>query len=103
GSEVHNILNREQAVEVNMNNQVDKRDVLHHRLIEDIEDTADEIVDGYYEAYEQSDHVDIPDDLLSDMYELYPFHPVLLDALETRYYADEGNQNTRGMIYLFSK
>ncbi|MDB2290666.1 DUF499 domain-containing protein, partial [Halorubrum ezzemoulense] len=22
---------------------------------------------------------------------------------ETRYYADEGNQNTRGMIYLFSK
>jgi hypothetical protein len=37
------------------------------------------------------------------MHDLYPFHPVLLDALETRYYADEGNQNTRGMIYLFSK
>jgi len=103
GSEVHNILNREQAVEVNMNNQVDKREVLHHRLIEDTADSADEIVDGYYEAYEQSDHVDLPDDLLSDMHELYPFHPVLLDALETRYYADEGNQNTRGMIYLFSK
>jgi hypothetical protein len=37
------------------------------------------------------------------MHDLYPFHPVLLDALETRYYADEDNQNTRGMIYLFSK
>ncbi|MCD2204530.1 DUF499 domain-containing protein [Halobacterium sp. KA-6] len=103
-SEVHDILNREQAVEVNMNNQVDKREVLHHRLIESIdENTAREIVNGYFDAYDQSDHVDLPDNLLSEMHDLYPFHPVLLDALETRYYADEGNQNTRGMIYLFSK
>ncbi len=104
GSEVHDILNREQAVEVNMNNQVDKREVLRHRLIDEIDESAArEIVNGYYDAYDQSDHVDIPDDLLADMHDLYPFHPVLLDALETRYYADEGNQNTRGMIYLFSK
>ncbi|WP_049909041.1 DUF499 domain-containing protein [Halorubrum saccharovorum] len=103
-SEVHDILNREQAVEVNMNNQVDKRQVLHHRLIEDTDESAArEIVNGYFDAYDQSDHVTIPDDLLSEMHDLYPFHPVLLDALETRYYADEGNQNTRGMIYLFSK
>ncbi|WP_049982438.1 DUF499 domain-containing protein [Halorubrum sp. BV1] len=104
GSEVHDILNREQAVEVNMNNQVDKREVLRHRLIDSInESAAREIVNGYFDAYDQSDHVDLPDDLLSEMHDLYPFHPVLLDALETRYYADEGNQNTRGMIYLFSK
>jgi hypothetical protein len=104
GSEVHDILNREQAVEVNMNNQVDKREVLHHRLIDEVnEGPAREIVNGYFDAYDQSDHVDLPDDLLADMHDLYPFHPVLLDALETRYYADEGNQNTRGMIYLFSK
>ncbi len=104
GSEVHNILNREQAVEVNMNNQVDKREVLRHRLIESVDEAAArEIVNGYFDAYDQGDHVDIPDGLLSEMHELYPFHPVLLDALETRYYADEGNQNTRGMIYLFSK
>ena len=103
-SEVHGILNREQAVEVNMNNQVDKREVLRHRLIDSVEETAArEIVNEYFDAYDQSDHVDIPDGLLSDMHALYPFHPVLLDALETRYYADEGNQNTRGMIYLFSK
>ncbi len=103
-SEVHDILNREQAVEVNMNNQVDKREVLRHRLIDDIdENAAREIVNGYFDAYDQSDHVTLPDDLLADMHDLYPFHPVLLDALETRYYADEGNQNTRGMIYLFSK
>jgi len=104
GSEVHDILNREQAVEVNMNNQVDKREVLRHRLIDSInESAAREIVNGYFDAYDQSDHADLPDDLLSEMHDLYPFHPVLLDALETRYYADEGNQNTRGMIYLFSK
>ena len=103
-SEVHDILNREQAVEVNMNNQVDKREVLRHRLIDDIDESAArEIVNGYFDAYDQSDHVTLPDDLLADMHDLYPFHPVLLDALETRYYADEGNQNTRGMIYLFSK
>jgi hypothetical protein len=103
-SEVHDILNREQAVEVNMNNQVDKREVLRHRLIDDIDQSAArEIVNGYFDAYDQSDHVTLPDDLLADMHDLYPFHPVLLDALETRYYADEGNQNTRGMIYLFSK
>jgi len=105
GSEVHDILNREQAVEVNMNNQVDKREVLRHRLIDSVnEGAAREIVNGYFDAYDQADgHVDLPDDLLSEMHDLYPFHPVLLDALETRYYADEGNQNTRGMIYLFSK
>jgi len=103
-SEVHDILNREQAVEINMNNQVDKREVLRHRLIESIDEgAARDIVNGYYDAYEQSDHVDLPDDLLSEMHDLYPFHPALLDALESRYYADEGNQNTRGMIYLFSK
>lgn len=103
-SEVHDILNREQAVEVNMNNQVDKREVLHHRLIDAIdEDRARAIVNNYFDMYDQSDHVDLPVDLLSEMHDQYPFHPVLLDALETRYYADEGNQNTRGMIYLFSK
>jgi len=105
GSEVHDILNREQAVEVNMNNQVDKREVLRHRLIDSVDESAArEIVNGYFDAYDQAEgHVDLPDDLLSEMHDLYPFHPVLLDALETRYYADEGNQNTRGMIYLFSK
>jgi len=96
-SEVHDILNREQAVEVNMNNQVDKREVLHHRLIEDTEESAArEIVNGYFDAYDQSDHVTLPDDLLSEMHDLYPFHPVLLDALETRYYADEGTRTRAG-------
>jgi hypothetical protein len=107
GSEVHNILERENASEVNMNSKVSKREVLRHRLIDDIDEAAvAEILDGYVDAYADNDHVpdsDIPSDLARDMRESYPFHPVLLQALETRYYADEGNQNTRGMIYLFSK
>jgi hypothetical protein len=107
GSEVHNILDRENASEMNMNNKVSKREVLRHRLIDDIDEAAvADIVDGYVDAYTGNDHVpdsEIPDDLVEDMCESYPFHPVLLQALETRYYADEGHQNTRGMIYLFSK
>jgi hypothetical protein len=107
GSKVHNILDREKASEINMNNKVSKREVIRHRLIDEIDESAvDEIVDGYMEAYTDNDHIpdsDIPSGLADDLREAYPFHPVLLNALETRYYADEGNQNTRGMIYLFSK
>ncbi len=107
GSEVHDILDRENASEVNMSSKVSKTDVIRHRLIDDIDESAvDEIVEGYVEAYADNDHVpdsDVPSDLSREMRESYPFHPVLTDALETRYYADEGNQNTRGMIYLFSK
>ncbi|SDG39423.1 DUF499 domain-containing protein, partial [Halorientalis regularis] len=107
GSEVHNILDRENASEVNMSSKVSKQEVIRHRLIDDIDEGAvDEIVSGYVDAYADNDHVpdsDIPSDLAQKMRDMYPFHPVLLNALETRYYADEGNQNTRGMIYLFSK
>ncbi|MFW5949835.1 MAG: DUF499 domain-containing protein [archaeon] len=107
GSEVHNILDRENASEVNMSSKVSKQEVIRHRLIDDIDETAvGEIVSGYVDAYADNDHVpdsDIPSDLAQEMRDTYPFHPVLLNALETRYYADEGNQNTRGMIYLFSK
>jgi hypothetical protein len=109
GSAVHDILDREtdNASDHNMNSKVSKQDVIRHRLIDDIDEAAVEtIVDGYVEAYAGNDHVpdsDIPSDLKQKLRDAYPFHPVLLKALETRYYADEGNQNTRGMIYLFSK
>ncbi|MCU4799733.1 DUF499 domain-containing protein [Halobacteria archaeon HArc-gm2] len=107
GSQVHNILDRESASEVNMSSKVSKQEVIRHRLIDDIDESAvEEIVSGYVDAYADNDHVpdsDIPSDLAGKMRDTYPFHPVLLNALETRYYADEGNQNTRGMIYLFSK
>jgi hypothetical protein len=111
GSEVHDILNREtdNASDHNMNSKVSKQDVIRHRLLDqdEIDDTeVNEIVEGYVEAYADNDHVPdsaIPSELARKMRDAYPFHPVLLEALETRYYADEGNQNTRGMIYLFSK
>jgi hypothetical protein len=108
-SAVHKILDRQtdNASDHNMNSKVSKQDVLRHRLIDDVNETVvDDIVDGYVDAYADNDHVpddEIPHDLSGKMRDAYPFHPVLLNALETRYYADEGNQNTRGMIYLFSK
>lgn len=105
-SEVHDIINRqpELLVEVNMNKMVDRREVLHHRLVKEVkDDLVQDLVNGYVDAYETSDHVDVPDGLRGDMRDNYPFHPELLDALESRYFAEEGNQNTRGMIYLFSE
>lgn len=104
GSKVHNILNREDAVEVNMSSKVSKRDVLLHRLVEDVDDEkAREIVNGYVDAYEKSDYVELPNNLREDMREAYPLHPVLIDAMEARYYGtDDDNQNARGMIYFFS-
>ncbi|WP_135823667.1 DUF499 domain-containing protein [Halorussus ruber] len=103
GSKVHNILDREDAVEVNMSSKVSKRDVLLHRLIDDVEtERAREIVNGYVDAYETSDYVEVEPSLREDMRETYPLHPELIEALESRYYENEDNQNTRGMIYLFS-
>lgn len=103
GSEVHNILDREDAVEVNMSSKVSKRDVLLHRLIDTVDDEpAREIINGYVDAYETSDYVDVESGLREDMRETYPLHPELIDTLESRYYESDDNQNTRGMIYLFS-
>ncbi|MFC7236678.1 DUF499 domain-containing protein [Halosegnis marinus] len=103
GSKVHDILNREDAVQVNMDSKVSKEDVLLHRLIDGVEEgPASDIIDGYLEAYHRSDYVDDEAVTRDEMLELYPFHPALIETLESRYYAGDENQNTRGMIYLFS-
>lgn len=103
GSAVHNILDREDAVQMNMNSKVSKRDVLLHRLIGDVDEKkAGDIIDGYLEAYDKSDYVEDGAVTSEEMLDLYPIHPELLETLEARYYENDSNQNTRGMIYLFS-
>ncbi|EMA23815.1 DUF499 domain-containing protein [Haloarcula marismortui] len=106
GSDVHDILSRQERVEVNMSNQVDIREVLRHRLVEP--GTIDQskmrdLVDKYIEAYAETDYVDLPDGLRDEMYDTYPFHPELIDALKTRYFAETESGATRGMLYLFAK
>lgn len=106
GSDVHDILSRQERVEVNMSNQVDIREVLRHRLVEP--GTIDQskmrdLVDEYIEAYAETDYVDLPEGLRDEMYETYPFHPELIDALKTRYFAETESGATRGMLYLFAK
>ncbi|MDQ2055871.1 DUF499 domain-containing protein [Halobellus sp. H-GB7] len=105
GSDVHDILARQQRVEVNMSNQVDIRDVLRHRLIDSIDDRSAmrSLVDEYIQAYADTDYVDLPDGLRDEMYDTYPFHPVLIDSLKTRYFAETESGATRGMLYLFAK
>jgi len=105
-SDVYGILNREDSVSINMREEVDTRELIHHRLFDPEsrdEESAHEIVDGYFEAYDESEHVSVSDDLKQDMYEAYPFHPKLLDTLEEDYYAQEENQAARGMLFLLSK
>lgn len=105
-SDIHRILNREDSVSINMREEVDVRELIHHRLFEsDIEDdeTVSEIIDSYVDAYESSDHVVVPDDLRAQMRETYPFHPDLLDTLEEDYFAQQENQAARGMLFLLSK
>ena len=78
GSDVHDILSRQERVEVNMSNQVDIREVLRHRLVEPgsiDQSKMRDLVDQYIEAYAEADYVDLPDGLRDEMYETYPFHP----------------------------
>ncbi|MFC6875279.1 DUF499 domain-containing protein [Halobellus marinus] len=106
GSDVHDILSRQERVEVNMSNQVDIREVLRHRLVEPgsiDQSKMRDLVDEYIEAYAETDYVDLPDGLRDEMYETYPFHPELIDALKTRYFAETESGATRGMLYLFAK
>jgi hypothetical protein len=106
GSDVHDILSRQQRVEVNMSNQVDIKEVLRHRLVEpgSIDSSAvRSLVDQYIEAYADTDYVDLPDGLREEMYETYPFHPILIESMKTRYFAETESGATRGMLYLFAK
>lgn len=106
GSDIYGILNREDSVSINMREEVDVRELIHHRLFESKptdEDRIHEIVDDYVSTYEESDHVDVSDDLRGRMIEAYPFHPDLLDTIEEDYYAQQENQAARGMLFLLSK
>jgi len=107
GSEVHDILNREQAVEVNMNNQVDKREVLRHRLIDSVNEGAARDRQRILRRVRPSRWARrSPRRLAVGDARPVSVHPRSIPCFSTRltrYYADEGNQNTRGMIYLFSK
>jgi len=105
GSEVHDILSRQETVPVNMSNQVDIRDVLRHRLVGEITDEAGvrTLIEDYIETYADTDYVDLPEGLREDMDQTYPFHPELIDALKTRYFAETESGATRGMLFLFAK
>ena len=105
GSEVHDILSRQETVPVNMSNQVDIRDVLRHRLIGEVTDEAGvrTLVEHYIETYADTDYVDLLEGLREDMLQTYPFHPELIDALKTRYFAETESGATRGMLFLFAK
>lgn len=104
-SEVHDILSRQQRVEVNMSNQVSIREVLRHRLVDSVHDEAalQSLVERYVDAYAETDYVDVPSGFREELHDTYPFHPELIDSLKTRYFAETESGATRGMLYLFAK
>lgn len=77
-SDVYGILNRDKSVSVDMQDDVDTRELVHHRLFEPgsrDDETVRQVVDDYFSAYEESDHVNVDEELRQEMYETYPFHP----------------------------
>ena len=104
-SDVHDILSRQERVEVNMSNQVSIREVLRHRLIDEVHDrdALHALVGAYVDAYTETDYVELPAGFREELIRTYPFHPELIDALKTRYFAETESGATRGMLYLFAK
>lgn len=105
-SVVHDIIDREDPIEINLNESVDNSQVIRHRLFGGEDGVDEEIVhrvaEHYVEAYHDIDRLDVEDDLYDQIVANYPFHPRLIDAVEP-YYQSNQNQATRGMVYLFSK
>ena len=105
-SEVHEILQRERLVPINMSEELNVRELIRHRLFDtsiEVDERLEKLANGYAEAYEEGEQVNAPDDLRRRIYETYPFHPELLDTLEDCYYARSENQAARGMLFLLSK
>jgi hypothetical protein len=105
-SEIHGTLNREYMVPIQTRDEVNVRDLIHHRLFESSpkdNDRVKDVVDGYVEAYEESEYVNVSEDIRTRMYETYPFHPQLLDTLQDCYYSQSENQAVRGMLFFLSQ
>jgi hypothetical protein len=97
------ILQRTNPHAENLNATGDRERIIIHRLFEDTPDDMDEseirsVVERYVDSYVDPIEIEEPKRYENRMVESYPFHPELLDLLESIYEAARERQNVRGVM-----
>jgi hypothetical protein len=108
---IGNIVGRDDAYFDDLTQAPDRRQVVMHRLIENVDrPVAEQIVDAYLEQYRPVDaHVCIGDynRYRQRMMECYPLHPATIGVVFERYSSvarkeETSYQNSRGALYLLA-
>lgn len=108
---IGNIVGRDDAYFDDLTQAPDRRQVVMHRLIENVDrPAAERIVDAYLEQYKPVDaHVHIGDynRYRQRMMECYPLHPATIEVVFERYSSvarkeETSYQNSRGALYLLA-
>ena len=97
------ILDRTNPHAEDLNATGDRERIIIHRLFEGGPDEVDEsavrsVVEEYVNSYEYPIEIDEPARYENRMVETYPFHPELLDLLDSIYEAARERQNVRGVM-----
>ncbi|WP_251330422.1 DUF499 domain-containing protein [Haloplanus pelagicus] len=97
------ILDRTNPHAEDLNATGDRERIIIHRLFEGTPDDIDEstvrsVVEQYVDSYEYPIEIDEPKRYENRMVETYPFHPELLDLLDSIYEAARERQNVRGVM-----
>jgi len=108
---ISNIVGRDDAFFEDLTQAPDRRQVVMHRLVEEVDQpAAEQVVDVYQEQYRPVDaHVRIGDynRYRQQMLECYPFHPETIEVVFERYSSvarkeETSYQNSRGALYLLA-
>jgi len=97
------ILDRTNPHAEDLNATGDRERIIIHRLFEETPRDVDDgevraIVERYVDSYEYPIEIDEPKRYENRMVETYPFHPALLDLLDSIYEAARERQNVRGVM-----
>lgn len=97
------ILNRTSPYGEPMEDTGDREKIILHRLFEESPEERDRdairgVVQEYVDSYEYPIEIDEPKRFENEMVDTYPFHPTLLDLLDSIYEAAAERQNVRGAM-----
>jgi len=106
--DIRRILDRTNPYDEDLNTTGDRERIILHRLFETSRDEVDEdavrdTVEEYIENYSLPIQLDEPKRFENRMVETYPFHPKLLDLLDSIYEAARERQNVRGAMNVLAE
>jgi hypothetical protein len=106
--DIRRILDRTNPYDEDLNTTGDRERIILHRLFETGRDEIDEsavrdIVENYVENYSPPIQLDESKRFENRMVETYPFHPNLLDLLDSIYEAARERQNVRGAMNVLAE